>query len=131
MKTLFVKENKYYIMHVKEYNYCINSPNFMYEYNPMVLINVLNYNLNIINNEYLTIAESKDGIKYKDVIHFGKKYQKGFNVGLSKFYEVECVKIINNLNKNMTKKEWLEYLKKYVSEVKEESLQKTKQLRRK
>ena len=70
MKTLFIKENKYYIMHVKEYNCCINSPNFMYEYNPMILINALNYNLNIINNEYLTIAESKDGIKYKDVIHF-------------------------------------------------------------
>lgn len=108
MKLKQEMNKKYYILYIHHYFYNIEGSSYIQPIQPIMV------------GKYMTIAESQNGKEFKDVIFKNLKYNLDLSVSFGQIRETIYLKKIDNINENMSKREYLEYLKKYIESNKEE-----------
>lgn len=106
MKLRTYENKRIYILHIREYIYG-GFDELIGPYEPILI------------KEYVTIAQTKNGKKLKDVFN-NKKYHYDFSMLFGLATEVSCLKEIEDIYNYETKEDLFNYLKEYVKVNKEE-----------
>lgn len=103
------EDKKYYILYIKQWIYSIPEISELGIYYPPVEI----------NDKYVTIVQTDNNKKFKDMIYKGRKYKLDLNIGYGQVREVVYLEEIKDFDINVTEKEYLNYLKNYIENNKE------------